>query len=172
MIEAMSWVESMTPLSVALVALALGGCGTASAANQDRGGWHVRQGDASRVPTARRATPVALPDLPGRASCKQARAAYVEHWSIGDDQGMPDLTAGQLAGVLGDGHYLAECRVPSLVEVSICAAVQQGRALGVTVVTRPRAPRLERCVDAAVRELGFPVHPRMDVTQTVFRAQG
>jgi hypothetical protein len=29
---------------------------------------------------------------------------------------------------------------------------------------------LERCIDRSVRSLDFPVHPRMDVTRTVFRA--
>jgi hypothetical protein len=55
--------------------------------------------------------------------------------------------------------------------VRICAAVQDGRAVGVTVSTDPPSGAMNRCVAGAVRGLGFPSHPRMDVTTTTFAAE-
>lgn len=112
---------------------------------------------------------ISLPDLSERASCKQARSAYVETWEIEGGNGAADLTRGQFGMVLGRNTYFDHCGVPARYEVSICAAVQNGQVLGATVATKPRAPRLERCIDRGVRDLVFPAHPRMDVTETVFR---
>ncbi|MEQ9321626.1 MAG: hypothetical protein RIF41_20840 [Polyangiaceae bacterium] len=112
---------------------------------------------------------IALPDLSEHASCKQARSAYVETWEIERGEGAADLTRGQFGMVLGRNTYFDHCGVPARYEVSICAAVQNGQVLGATVATKPRAPRLERCIDRGVRDLVFPAHPRMDVTETVFR---
>jgi hypothetical protein len=52
--------------------------------------------------------------------------------------------------------------------LNICAAVQNGRAVGVSITARPRNPGVERCVAAAVRGLSFPSHPKLDVTRTTF----
>ena len=52
--------------------------------------------------------------------------------------------------------------------VDICAAVQRGRAVGVTVVTRPANGRVQSCVARAVRGLRFPSHPKLDVARTRF----
>lgn len=112
---------------------------------------------------------VKLPELPARASCRQARAAYVESWELASDAMDPDLSRGQFGMILTRDHYFDHCGVPARYEVSICAAVQHGRVLGATVATKPRAPWLERCIDRGVRELSFPEHRRMDVTETVFR---
>jgi len=58
--------------------------------------------------------------------------------------------------------------VPDSMKLNICAAVQNGRAVGVTVVTTPRNGRIASCVAAGVRRLSFPSHPKLDVTRTVF----
>lgn len=112
---------------------------------------------------------ISLPNLSEHASCSQARSAYVETWEIERGHGAADLTRGQFGMVLARDSYFDHCGVPERYEVSICAAVQNGQVLGATVATKPRAPRLERCIDRGVRELVFPAHPRMDVTETVFR---
>jgi hypothetical protein len=52
--------------------------------------------------------------------------------------------------------------------LNICAAVQNGRAVGVTVVASPRSRGVESCVAAGVRGLSFPSHPKLDVTRTRF----
>lgn len=112
---------------------------------------------------------VKMPALPAHASCQQARSAYVESWRVEEGEQRVDLSEGQFSMVLGRSQYFDRCGVPDRYEVKICAAVQNGQVLGATVSVSPRHPLLERCIDKNVRALDFPVHPRMDVTRTVFR---
>jgi eukaryotic-like serine/threonine-protein kinase len=88
--------------------------------------------------------------------------------SVGGPRGQADLTAGQYGSVLNRGSYFAHCGVGDNMGISICAAVQNGRAVGVTVVTKPRDRRAESCIAAGVRGLSFPSHPKLDVSRTNF----
>ena len=72
--------------------------------------------------------------------------------------------------VLNRGSYLNACGVPSSMEVNVCAAVQNGRAVGVTVTTRPSNPGIASCIARQVRGISFPSHPRLDVARTTFSA--
>ncbi len=108
------------------------------------------------------------PILAGGMSCEGAQAKYVEDYS---KDAPPDLTAGAYGAVLNRGGYLNSCGVPPSTEVNICAAVQNGRAVGVTVTTRPSNPGINSCVAGAVRGLSFPSHPRLDVSRTTFASQ-
>ncbi len=114
-----------------------------------------------------------FPQLAGGTSCSAAQAAYVEEYNIGEPgkKVKADLTAGAYGAVLNRGSYFGHCGVPSNVTLNICAAVQNGRAVGVTVSTKPRNAGVNRCVSSAVRGLSFPSHPRLDVTRTTFAAQ-
>ena len=112
--------------------------------------------------------PGGVPILSGGMSCESAQNAYVEEMSIGGPRGQADITGGQYGNVLNRGSYFAHCGVPDSTGLSICAAVQNGRAVGVTVTARPRSPGLERCVAASVRGLSFPSNPKLDVTRTTF----
>jgi hypothetical protein len=105
------------------------------------------------------------PVLGGGMSCETARSRYVEDF---DKSSPPDLTAGAYGKVLNNGTYLNACGVPESMKVTVCAAVQNGRAVGVTVSTQPRDTRVSSCVSGAVRGLSFPSHPRLDVTTTTF----
>ncbi len=105
------------------------------------------------------------PILPGGMSCEAARAKYVEDY---DKSAPPDLSAGAYGSVLNNGKYLLPCNVPASTKVNICAAVQNGRAVGVTVSSSPNTPSINSCVAAQVRALSFPAHPRLDVTNTSF----
>lgn len=109
------------------------------------------------------------PVLGGGMSCEAAQARYVEEFKIGNN-GPPDLTAGQYGAVLNRGSYLNACGVPSSMEVNVCAAVQNGRAVGVTVTTRPSNPGIASCIARQVRAISFPSHPRLDVARTTFSA--
>lgn len=110
-----------------------------------------------------------FPQVSGGGSCEAAISKYVEDYS---KQGVPpDLGAGAYANVLNKGSYLNSCGVPGNMSVSICAAVQNGRAVGVTVVTNPANPGISGCIRGQVAGLGFPAHPRMDVVRTSFAAQ-
>jgi len=109
-----------------------------------------------------------IPILGSGMSCEAAQSAYVEEMNVGGPRGQADITAGQYGSVLNRGTYFGHCGVPESMNVNICAAVQNGRAVGVTVVTKPRDRRAESCVAASVRGLSFPSHPKLDVTRTQF----
>lgn len=109
-----------------------------------------------------------FPILGGGQSCEAAQASYVEEMSVGGPRGQADITGGQYAAILNRGSYFAHCNVPDSAKISICAAVQNGRAVGVTVVVTPRNPGASACIAAGVRGLGFPSNPKLDVTHTSF----
>lgn len=112
----------------------------------------------------------AYPLLGGGLSCEAAQNAYVEEMKMGS-RGQADLSAGQFQSVLGRGTYFSHCGVPDNMSISICAAVQNGRAVGVTVRTTPPSPQHQACIAGGVRRLSFPSHPKLDVTRTSFAAQ-
>ncbi len=111
-----------------------------------------------------------FPILGGGMSCEAAQAAYVEEMKMGST-GQADLSAGQFQQVLGNGSYLNGCGVPDSMSVNICAAVQNGKAVGVSVRTSPPNPKAQGCIAGAVRRLSFPSHPKLDVTRTSFAGQ-
>lgn len=124
------------------------------------GGARVTSTDGKNIPT-----------LGSKGSCESAIAAYVEEYKIGNDGVPPDLGAADYGAVLNRGSYMTGCGVPANMEVNICAAVQNGRAVGVTVNTSPSSPGIASCISGAVRGLSFPSHPRLDVARTTFAAQ-
>jgi eukaryotic-like serine/threonine-protein kinase len=109
------------------------------------------------------------PVLRGGMSCEQAMDTYVTELKMAGNK--PDLTAGSFGGVLNNGSYVIGCGAPMSMTVSICAAIQNGRAVGVTVSTDPPNPGIASCVAGRVRGMGFPSHPALDVTRTVFKGQ-
>ncbi len=108
------------------------------------------------------------PTVPDGLSCAGAQARYVEDYS---KDAPTDLTQGAYASVLSRGTYLNSCGVPPSMGVSVCAAVQNGRAVGVTVTTNPPNGGIAKCVSGQVRSMSFPAHPRLDVATTSFAAQ-
>lgn len=115
-------------------------------------------------------TPGSIPQIAGGQSCEAAMDSYNEDKSM-DGEGQADITAGQYGRVLNSGAYFSHCGVPMSMSVSICAAVQNGRAVGVTVSTQPSDAKRASCVASAVRGINFPSHPKLDVTRTRFDAQ-
>ena len=112
-----------------------------------------------------------IPQLAGGISCEAAINAYNEEITIGGGKGKADLTRAQYGAVLNSGSYFGHCGAPSSMSINICAAVQNGRAVGVTVTTKPRNAGVSRCISGSVRKLSFPSHPKLDVTRTGFAAQ-
>ena len=108
-----------------------------------------------------------FPVLSGGLSCESAMNAYNEEMSMGN-KGKADLTQGQFASVMNSGSYFSHCGVPNSMGISICAAVQNGRAVGVTVVTTPSSPSHQSCIASGVRRLSFPSNPKLDVVRTKF----
>jgi hypothetical protein len=112
-----------------------------------------------------------IPTVSSGQSCEAAMDSYNEEKSMGEQQGQADLTEGQYGRVLNGGGYFSHCGVPLSMTVNICAAVQNGRAVGVTVSTQPNDPKKAACITSAVRGLNFPSHPKLDVTRTRFASQ-
>jgi hypothetical protein len=128
-------------------------------------------GSGKRGPGGKRIVgkgPGGIPILGGGMSCEAAQNAYVEEMNVGGPRGQADITAGQYGAILNRGAYFGHCGVPSSTSLKICAAVQNGRAVGVSVTASPRSPGIERCVAGGVRGLSFPSHPKLDVTRTTF----
>jgi len=128
------------------------------------GRWPGSSGDSDSSGSAVR------PVVSGGGSCESARAAYVEEYKMNNDT-PPDLTAGSYGAVLNRGTYLNSCGVPPSMAVTICAAVQNGRAVGVTVRTRPVNGTVAGCVRGSIFGMSFPSHPRLDVSTTVFKSE-
>jgi hypothetical protein len=118
-------------------------------------------------PATARPTPHATSTLP---SCESAVAAAVNEWDLTAARGAPDLSRDVYAAVLENGAYLSQCAVPGRTALDICAAVQKGRPVGITVLAHPANQQVSACVKAAVESLSFPSHPRLDVTRTHFEA--
>ncbi|HMJ52171.1 MAG TPA: hypothetical protein VK540_08845 [Polyangiaceae bacterium] len=108
------------------------------------------------------------PGLPSGLSCEGARAKYIEEISIGGPKGQADLTAGQFASVLNNGSYISGCGTPGSMHVNVCAAVQNGHAVGVTVTTEPPNGGIASCIAGAVRRMSFPSNPKLDIATTRF----
>lgn len=125
-------------------------------------------------PPAPTAAPPSAPASAASASeglsCEAARERHSEEIVVGSSSRPPDLPREAFQSVLGSGHYLSGCGVPSTTAVDICAAIRDGRAIGVTVTTRPGDEAMSRCISRAVRKLSFPPSPHLDVTRTRFAA--
>jgi len=100
-------------------------------------------------------------------TCEQARDQYVEEINF-QGGGPADLKVDDFAVVLNSGGYLTPCDVPTTSKVRVCAAVQNGRAVGVTVALEPPRSDVEICVAIQVRQLSFPANAKMDIVNVTF----
>jgi hypothetical protein len=103
-------------------------------------------------------------------SCEGAADAANQTIDLGASRGAPDLTRDAFAAVLENGTYLGPCAVPARMALEVCAAVQDGKVVGVTVATEPRDVAISACVRRAVAALRFPRNPGLDVTRTRFES--
>jgi hypothetical protein len=103
-------------------------------------------------------------------SCEAAIAHNNELLELGARRGPADITREAYASILQNGSYLAGCSIPERTVFEICAAVKNGRTVGITVVSSPPSPAVNACVRRAVSRLNFPVSERLDVTHTRFNA--
>jgi hypothetical protein len=127
------------------------------------------KGAAHKKPGGRIGTgPGGIPILAGGMSCEQARARYVEEINIGGPKGQADLTANQFGAVLNNGAYIVACGTPQSMHVNVCAAIQNGRAVGVTITTDPPNGGIAGCIAGKVRGMGFPSNPKLDIATTRF----
>lgn len=150
-------------LPILLAALFLG---CASAEPPPKAPPPAKRPAQSAKPERKSAPPLAGGSSDGM-TCEQAIDQNVDQVAIGK-KGEKDLNSEELGAVLNTGSYLGECDVPETTKVDVCTAVQNGRAIGVTVATSPQDSALETCVAGKIRALGFPIHPKMDVVRTRF----
>jgi len=108
------------------------------------------------------AQPVSLP------SCESAAATANQAVDLRSARGAPDLTRDAFAAVLENGSYLNRCEIPGRTALEICAAVQAGKVVGVSVTTAPPNAAINACVRRAVAGLRFPRNSQLDVTRTHF----
>jgi hypothetical protein len=101
-------------------------------------------------------------------SCEGAIAAHRQRVTSGKSLGPAKLTFGRNRSIIDNGSYLLPCKLPESMKLRVCAAIQHGRALGVTVHTSPLDRRVRDCVTQAVRELEFPADSQLDVTRAYF----
>jgi hypothetical protein len=113
-------------------------------------------------------SPKTAPQTGSLPSCESAVATANQTIDVGAARGAPDLTRDAFAGVLEHGAYLTPCSIPPRVALEICAAVQNGNVVGVTVTSEPRDPAINACVRRAVSALRFPRNSELDVTRTRF----
>jgi len=145
--------------------LLVNGCGgSSSAAAPTRASGPTFPTETGQAPTP--ITPSGKGSSDG-TTCEQARESYVEEINVGA-RGQSDLSADDFAAVLNRGTYLEPCAVPTTSKLRICAAVQNGQAIGVTVAAEPSASDLEICIAKEVRKLAFPSHVKMDVVNVQF----
>ncbi|HEX2870520.1 MAG TPA: hypothetical protein VHP33_04675 [Polyangiaceae bacterium] len=129
---------------------------------EDRPSEHAPEPNAP--PATDRDAPVAV------TSCEAAIARNNEQLTIGGARGPADITREAYASILQNGRYLSGCSIPDRTVFEICAAVKDGRAIGITVVSSPSSSALNACVRNAVGRLKFPQNARLDVTHTRFDA--
>jgi hypothetical protein len=103
-------------------------------------------------------------------SCEVAASDANESMDLRAAPGAPDLTRDAFASILENGSYLAHCAIPARTALEICAAVQDGKVVGVSVASEPRSSEINACVRRAVANLHFPRSARLDVTRTRFAA--
>lgn len=80
----------------------------------------------------------------------------------------PDLTDAQLSEPMSDGAFVSDCGAPDSMSVSVKVAITMGRAVGVSVYTRPPSADVASCIDRHVRGLAWPASPKMDSFVTTY----
>ena len=97
-------------------------------------------------------------------NCEQARASYLEEPNTHRSES--DITTNRFSSILRDSLTSGKfgiCVGQSVMHFTVCAAIQNGRAVGVTVTT-DSLKRNEDCIASAIRRIGFPSNPKLDVS--------
>jgi hypothetical protein len=104
------------------------------------------------------------------STCESVLASSTDEIDMTRGRGAPNVSRDTYAAILERGSYFSACSVPAGIAVEICAAVRNGRAVGVTVISRPLDARVNACIRGRVASLPFPANARLDVTRTRFDA--
>ncbi|HSO37695.1 MAG TPA: hypothetical protein VLT33_34450 [Labilithrix sp.] len=104
----------------------------------------------------------------GGGSYEAALNANNQEISMGGPKGGPDLTDGQLGAPMRNASFISGCGAPESMKVTVRVAVQNGRAVGVSVYPNPANAAVAQCVDRHVRALGWPPNAKMDFFTTTY----
>ncbi len=104
----------------------------------------------------------------GGGSYEAALNANNQEISMGGAKGGPDLTDGQLGAPMRNASFISGCGAPENMKVMVRVAVQNGRAVGVSVYPNPANAGVAQCVDRHVRALGWPPNAKMDFFTTTY----
>ncbi len=111
----------------------------------------------------------ATPTGPARMTCEGAIRAYRDAVLSGDAGPPRPVGRDGHAAILENGIYLRECDVGDDLAVDVCAAIREGRVVGVTIQTAPHRPAVARCLARAVLAIELEdAEPTLDVTQVRF----
>ncbi len=104
----------------------------------------------------------------GGGSYEAALNANNQEISVGGPKAGPDLTDAQLGAPMRNASFISGCGAPESMKVTVRVAVQNGRAVGVSVYPNPPNPAVSSCVDRHVRALGWPPNAKMDFFTTTY----
>lgn len=97
--------------------------------------------------------------------CEEAHASFERTIDVSATPGA-DVPREAYARMLEDFANYRSCDLNHEMDVSICVAVVNGRARGITVKTQPANARLATCIASAVSRLHYPKSPNMDLVRT------
>ena len=80
----------------------------------------------------------------------------------------PDLTDAELGGPMRDGTFLDACDVPSSTHVTVKVAIQNGRAVGISVYAVPPSREIAGCIERHVRGFQWSSNAKMDSFVTTY----
>lgn len=100
-------------------------------------------------------------------SCEKAIDENPQEIKMGGKQ-TADLTAEQLGRPMANSAFMSSCGLPDSSGVDICAAVKNGKPLGVSVTVKPANNKVATCIDRSVRKLSFPKSDKLDVVKQTF----
>jgi hypothetical protein len=131
------------------------------------------------TPTKRLEKPNRPPELVGPRPIPTADTAfhstamsYEEALAVPEDmnavKGERELSNKDLSAPMQPASVLDVCRVPEATRVTVKVAVREGKAMGVSVATKPDDAKVAECVDKAVRKLVWPASRKRDSFTTVF----
>lgn len=101
-------------------------------------------------------------------SCERAMEENPQTMDMGKKGAKADLTDAQLGAPMKDSSFFAKCGLPDSSNAEICAAVKQGKPVGVSVKVTPGSNKVAACIDRATRHLSFPASDKLDVVHQKF----
>ncbi len=157
--------------TLVLAALAVvSGCGAAPAAGPAARVPEATDSASERAPVAAASGGRQVSATRGGTSCEAARAAWADDAAArgADAPKPPPEHDEELKNTLNRGSYLNDCGVPESADVSICAAIVDGKARGVSIAVEGGTQAQADCLADLVGKMPFPSHETMSITKTRF----